>query len=351
MVALFTPKKVGPIGVDLGSRAVKLVQLSGDRSRVIEAARWDLPLENQPGSPACYAQLTEALKQAREGRKFRGREVVLCLGSPELYVQNVRVIKPPEGPLDNVVWQEAEGRLPFPAAETELRYLEAGDVRQGDTTRREVIVLACHRPVLDQILQSIEDAGLRPIAVEVEPLALLRCYNLQFRRDADQNQRTLFVHVGHANTSVIIAQGAEAIFVKYLDLGGKHLDEAVSRHLKMELADAATLRRHNGDRRADQQDPDIARSVAESIRPVVDKLAGEVALCVRYHSVTFRSQQLKRLVLAGGEATQALADTLATRTELKCELGDPLRSFEQASAPGRKSQWDVAVGLALRATK
>jgi hypothetical protein len=33
---------------------------------------------------------------------------------------------------------------------------------------------------------------------------------------------------------------------------------------------------------------------------------------------------------------------------LKCELGDPLRAFESTRATGRKSQWDVAAGLALR---
>lgn len=352
MVAILKRTKVGPIGVDLGSRAVKLVQLSDERSRVFEAARWDLPLEKQAGTGSLSAQMADAIRQAREGRNFRGREAVVCLGWPSLYVQNIRVPKSAEGALDPIVWQEAEGRLPFPSAEAELRFLEAGDVRQGEATRREVIVLACHRPVLDQTLQVIEDAGLRPIAVEVEPLALLRCYDLQFRRDLDQNQRAIYVHVGNANTSIIIAQETEALFIKYLDVGGRNLDEAVAKHLQLEPADAWALRRHNGDRRAEQQDPEVARSVAESVRPVVDKLVNEVSLCVRYHSVTFRGQPLKRLVLAGGEATQPLLDALAAKLpDLKCEMGDPLRSFEQANVPGRKSQWDVALGLALRPTK
>jgi hypothetical protein len=30
------------------------------------------------------------------------------------------------------------------------------------------------------------------------------------------------------------------------------------------------------------------------------------------------------------------------------EIGNPLRAFEPASVPGRRSQWDVALGLALR---
>lgn len=347
MLSVLTHRRLGPIGVDLGSRSVKLVQLSADRTRVIEAARWDLPLD-ATGGDDLSGRMVESIRQAREGRKFRGREAVLCLSARELCVQNVRVAKPPTGDLELLVRQEVSGRLPFPLPEAELRYLETGDVRQGDALRREVIVLACHRPKLDRALQVIEDAGLQPIAVEVEPLALLRCYTQQFRRDEDATQRVLLVHVGQANTMIVIAQGTEVLFVKYLDLGGKHFDDAVARRLKMQPTDAWALRRHNGDRRADQQDPEIARGVSEAIRPVVDKLASELALCVRYHSVTFRGQPLKRLILGGGEATPALVEVLAARLDIKAEMGDPSRSFQQGALPGRKSQWDVALGLALR---
>jgi type IV pilus assembly protein PilM len=157
----------------------------------------------------------------------------------------------------------------------------------------------------------------------------------------------IFVHVGASNTAVVITNGDEALFVKYIDLGGRRLDEAVARHLKMTLPEATALRRHNGDRRVDQQDPEVARSVAEAVRPVLERLAGEVALCLRYHSVTFRGQPLTRLVLGGGEATAQLVEFLGQRIDLKCELGEPLRSLEPAFAGHRSSQWDVATGLAL----
>jgi type IV pilus assembly protein PilM len=304
-----------------------------------------------PSRPEFPAAMSEAIRQAREGRKFRGREAVICLGWRWLFVQNIRVPQTKATELDQVVRQEAESRLPFPMAETVLDYVEAGDVRQGDAVRREVIVLACHRPVLDQALQIVEDGGLRPIAVDVEPAALWRCYGAQFRRDDDHQRRTLLVHVGHSSTAVLVARGDELLFIKYLELGGRHLDEAVAAHLNMDLAEAWALRRHNGDRRADQQDPIVARSVAESVRPVLERLASEVALCVRYHSVTFRGQQIERFLLGGGEASHALLEALTAQLQFKGELGDPLRSFTAANVPGRRSQWDVATGLAMRETR
>ena len=72
---------------------------------------------------------------------------------PELFVQNVRLAKAPSSEMERLVRQEAAGRLPFPAAEADIRFLEAADVRQGETTRREVILLACHKPMVDQLLK------------------------------------------------------------------------------------------------------------------------------------------------------------------------------------------------------
>jgi type IV pilus assembly protein PilM len=350
MVSWMRPRRYGPIGIDLGSRSVKLVQFNGDQSRLLAAVRWELPDAGEAplDDEQRGALWTQAVQQAREAQRFRGREAVICLGSSQLCVQNVRVAKGPPGDLERAVQQEVAGRLPFPLAESEWRYWQAADVRQGDVTKREVIVLACHRPVLERALAVISGAGLRPVAVDAEPAALLRGYARQLRRDDDRQTRTLYVHVGATSSAAVIARDREVLFVKYLDVCGRQMDEAVKRHLKMSLADAIALRRNNGDRRVDLQDPEVTRTVAEAVRPVVEQLATEVSRCVRYHSVAFRGQPLARLVLGGGEASPSLLDALTARCDLKCELGDPLRSFENAPGGNRRGQWDVACGLALR---
>ncbi|HEY2882726.1 MAG TPA: pilus assembly protein PilM [Pirellulales bacterium] len=397
---MLTKRATGPIGVDIGSRSVKLLQFNADRTRVVDAARRELPplgvrhvdqmdetrrmekvaggkafqsenarsaeaksarqAENQTvGQTAAvqdnaemakwYTALTEAIRAIREGGNFRGREAVVCLGARELLVQNLRLPKAATpGEMEGLVHQEAAGRMPFPHDEAEIRFLEAADVRQGDSVKREVILLACHRPPLERMLAAIEAGGLKTTAVDVEPLALLRCYGWQFRRDEDRHQRAMFIHMGAESAAVVIAHGREPLFIKYIDVGGRHMDEAVAAHLKMELPAATALRRHNGDRRSDQQDPEIAKSVAEASRSVLERLTTELAMCVRYHSVTFRGQPLARMVIGGGEASTALAEELSTRLDLKCELGDPLRNFELAIQTGRRGQWDLAVGMALR---
>jgi type IV pilus assembly protein PilM len=343
-----TKKQCGPIGVDIGSRSVKMLQFDAGHTRVCEAARWDLPVEPALNQDRRDERIVEALRRAMEGRRFRGREAVFCLGANNLFVQNIRVAQAAGDELTKIVHFEAAGRLPYNREEAEIRYLDVDNIRQGDSIRREVILMACHKPMINRLLGVAERAGLQPVAIDSEPSALLRSYSRQFRRDDDQQRRAMYVNIGASNTLAMIARGTEAVFIKYLDIGGRQLDDAVSKHLKLSPLDAAALRRHCGDRRATNRDPDIARGIAESIRPILDRLAHELSLCMRYYSVTFRGESLSQCIVGGGEADDGLVEWLGASLELPCELGNPLRIYEKSVPQDRYTQWDVAAGLALR---
>lgn len=377
MISWLNNRRYGPIGIDLGSRSVKLVQLSADRTKLIDAARWDLPVASvgetvkaeiakseiaKPDSskPETVKKATDeeiaarstlyaqAIEQAMIGRSFKGREVVVCLSDKQLSLQSVRVPREDGPQLERAVLQETAGRLTYPIQEAEVRFVPATDVRQGEQTLKEVIVFAAQKIVIQQMLGMLDQMRLEPVALDVEPAALARCYSSQYRREADQQQRALVVHVGYSRTAVTIAQGSDLLFVKYLEIGGKDFDQAIARHLKMPLAEAQSLRKLNGDRRTDQQDPAVQRSISDAQRSVVDKLAGELSMCVRYHGVTFRGQPIARLVLGGGEANQPLLEAMSRQMDLPCELSDPFRGMIATTQPPRKAQWDIATGLALR---
>jgi len=178
MMNWLSSQRCGPIGVDLGARCVKLMQFSADRSRLLAAERWDLPYVEKLPPPQRDAQLAEAIRRARESQRFRGRDAVVGLGASEMFVQNLRVPMARGEALGQIVRQEAAGRLPF-EGEAEIRFIEAGDVRQGESVKREVILMATRKSALQRALAVIEQAELRPVAVDAEPLALARCLSRQ----------------------------------------------------------------------------------------------------------------------------------------------------------------------------
>lgn len=336
----------GPIGVDFGTRSTKVVQFSADRRRVIASARWEHESKDETRSGR-EELAAEMFRRIRGDRRFRGRKITLGLGARELFIQNMRVAQNQTGVLKDIVSREVAERLPYPLAESEIRYLDAGEVRQGDLVKREVIGLATHRPTINHYLEAAEEAGLRPVAIDVEPMALARCFNHQLRRDEDNREGVMFVHVGAGNTLVVIAHSRKVRFFKYLDVSSRIFDEAVARRLRLNVNEASALRKNNGDRRTDKRDSTSEQTILEAIRPVVESLAAELSLCLRYYSVTFRGRPVGQIVLAGVEAQEILRLALQERLDLPCQLGDPWREISGAPNSARSS-WDLAVGLALR---
>src|SRR5438094_296971 len=116
MIKLLTARGYGPIGVDIGSRSVKLLQFNADCTRVIDAARREVDQLTDQSQPAPKAA-AQAIQAVRQEQNFKGRDAVFCLGARELFVQNIRIPKTPPEEMRKVLEQEATNRLSYPFAE------------------------------------------------------------------------------------------------------------------------------------------------------------------------------------------------------------------------------------------
>ena len=345
-------RRYTPIGVDIGSATLKMAQLTRDGKELVATGCWDLPAPSDDGGDqeARWEAIVEGIRQILRREAFRGHQAIVALSDRQLAVHNVRVPPPVLGgpSLEQLVQQEAQERLSFPVSEAEVRFVSVGDVRQSDRMVKEVILFAARRPELREMVEMLDRAGLQTMAMDAEPCALVRAFAHQFRRSEDRDARSLLVHIGHSRTVAMVAAGEEFLFVKYIPIGGQRMDQAVSRHLGIDPSSAATLRRHHGDRRARSQDPEVARTVWEAVRPAVEQLVSELAMCSRYYAVTFRGRPLSRVVVGGGEATPGLTDVLGQRLKLPAVEADPLQKLTRVPSSMASAAWDVAIGLALR---
>ncbi len=346
----WTRRSWSPIGIDVGSSGVRMVQLSQDGTRLHAIGRRELPPDDDGDlfSSDRQAALIDAIDSLRAQSAFRGRRAVVVLNDRQLLIQNLRVPRVSELSLSDLVQRELAERLPYPIGQAEVRHVTVGEVRQGDRLYREVIVFAARNDTLHHIVTLLDKAGLQVCAMDVEPATLIRAFMHEYRRDEDRASRTLIVHIGTTRTAVLVSGDAQPLLIKYLQIGGRQFDQAVAEHLDMDLRAAASLRRHQGDRRASRRDPDVLRSVREATRPVVERLISELAMCCRYYSVTFRGSPLARVLLGGGEADTDLAQLISQRLNLPAEVAQPFRHIRAEGPMEDAPAWDVAVGAALR---
>lgn len=317
------------------------IDLGSTENEQAEESRAADPFENREA-------VVGALGKLVADRRFRGRNVVLCLQGDDLFVQNARITKKPYESLDAMIYQEAEGRLPAPLDEMDLRFIEAGDVRQGNSIKSEVVLLASRKDRIAWLIDATEEAGLHPVAFDAEPTALLRAYSRLYRRDEDLEQSIMLVRIGYRKTIVVITGEENPLFVKHIDVGEIDFDMAVSDYLAIPLDEAVALRNCREDRRSNRRDPDVMRCLAEAVRPILDSFSHDLNMCVRYHSITFRRHPLTELILTGPGVDDSLVQWLSVHMNIPCNLGNPLRGLTGNRQTVEESHWDLAVGLALR---
>src|SRR5439155_22884621 len=161
--------------------------------------------------------------------------------------------------------------------------------------------------------------------------------------------------------------------VKPVDIGGHQITEAVSRKLGISLIEAAALRRRLMEQQSSaaagagggaatntsasaKRDP-VAQAVFDATRSTMEEMGREIALCLRYYSVTFRGQRPAKVKLAGGESCDPLlVGVLNAALGVPVEPARPLFSVDTsgmkpAERRGTMGEWALPLGLGLKTIK
>ena len=333
------------------------------------AERWHFPAPGDQDpvqrKELAIAAINDMLKRGR----FKGRRVVSCLRCDELSIKNVRLPRMQPEELKQAILYEARDRFGFEVAADQLSCLNAGQIRQGSEVRDELILLAVSREVIESHLDLLRQVSLVPEAIDAEPVALFRGFERYLRRHADEEAVTVVLDIGHSATRVIVSRGRQVVFIKSIDIGGRKFTGAVAAQLNLTYPEARDLRlrkmrEYEQSAAADGAEPqgegarnrsDLEWSMHDAIRGEVETLAREVALCLRYCSVTFRGLRPRQITLSGGETyDRTLVDLLTGQLGTPAAVGEPLRGVDisgvdlGANRRATVTEWALCAGLAFR---
>ena len=370
---MWNRSNIQPIGLDLGHDSVKLMQLEvlGDNvarnpaSRslaVVAAARQAIPDEARKNPGKRVEMSAPVIQRLLAQQPFVGNQVVATLPREFVHVKNLRLPPLPAGELESAVRFEALSVFPFDIDDARIEYIPAGEVRQGNETRQEVIVLGVRNSDIEQYLQQLDRCGLIVCALDSEITGLFRPFERFIRRREDEVEVQVLIDIGARRTQVIIGKGRDISFYKPVEIGGLHLLDAISRKLAITVEEARALRQRllqsddataGSSANATKKDP-VRQVVFDATRSVAEELAQELAMCLRYFNVTFRGHRPVRVRLVGGEATDPyLQSIIQSSLNVPVEAGKPLFSVDtskmrSSERHGSLSQWTLAMGLSLR---
>ena len=368
-----------PIGLTIDGDMIRMVQLclNRDQIEVVEAEKVKVNFDGQQDRAIKNGIVASSISQLLKYGNFRGRNVVSCLPCEDMELASFRLPVNSEEQSDTAVFEEAWSRFGLEPQKDSVKYIVSGNVKQGEETKQEVIMLAAKDQAITEYIMLLERAGLNPVGLETLAFALFRSFRRFLKRTQDKLQTTVLIELGNLYTTVVFCNGDKITFIKKISVGGNDFTEQVAVKLGIDFKQAEVLRsvlkkettHENSDRsdRADvlaqesvvavesSLDRSTRHSIADAITKVSVKLANEIALCLRYYTVTFRGMQIENAFISGDEVNENLLVS-AIKEQLSCrvEMSNPFRGFDMSNwqfGSDRRTllcDWNSTVGVALR---
>jgi len=367
-----------PIGLDIGHNSVKMIQLliNEEQISVIAADETRIDAVANSDEQSRRICIISAIRRMLANGGFQGRNVVSCLPSDKLKITSLRLAEVERYDIEQALRREVAQRFGLDPDKDSMDYMVAGSVRQGDEVKNELILFATDNETIKDHISTLEQADLRPVAIDTIPCALFRSFERSLRRQEDRDRTAVFVDVGSFFTTVVFGRGGEISFIKQIQIGGQKFASEIAAKLGISVAEAEMLQEslrvdpgllslksdvsewapaenwHNIDMSTRQVMVDAVSAVAED-------LVREISLCLRYYTVTFRGKRVERAVFAGGGAYEdILLNILKRKLAVEIELAQPLRGFDLSNGRikvnfdsdrrGMFCEWAVAVGLGLK---
>jgi len=370
-----------PIGLDIGHDSIKMIQLATNAGHISVLAAEKVHID--PGINGDGEErrrfIVSSIRKSLASGSFHGRNVVSALPSESLKITSLRLAEVESAKLEQVLRKEVSERFGLDPDRDAIEYMLAGDVRQGDEIRNELILFAAKNESIRSHIELLEEAGLKPVSLDTTPCALFRSFERVLQRVEDRDRTAVFVDIGSRFTTVVFGRGREISFIKQIPIGGEKFNQEVATKLGVSVEEAQILRRKlrvetpagarvdsvlspaggrdNGEDIDETVDLDAStrQVTVDAVSTVAQELAKEISLCFRYYTVTFRGKRVERAIFSGGEAYEKiLLNVLKRQLAVEIEVAQPLRGFDMTNVDfdsdrrGLLCEWAVAVGLSLK---
>jgi len=342
-----------PIGIDLGSESVKVVQLRIENGSTQLIAAESAPVPDAKVSiPEKLAEFTKALKLILKKGHFHGKQAILSIPAEWTFVHHLRIPKAVGNEsLDSAIKIELRDKLPYRLNDAILRYVVAGDVYDDGDPQQEVIAISAKRNVLEAYAKAAKRAGLEVTGINIESCAIVECFAHLFRRQADLSRTILFVDLGTKTTQVVFSRGNKLVFARNLMMAGESMTQIASEALGISPAETDAVRMDILANRESEITPD---RLYDAYSGSVGVLSDELMQCMRYYESVFPGFAVERAIFVGGQAyDRRLCQLVAQRLNLPAQIGDPLVKIQRLdNALGTNNpmpNWAVAIGLSLGA--
>lgn len=319
-------KKSYPLAIDIGSYAVKLVQLVPVKGglalgRLGMASLSHGAFEN--GEVQEHEEVMRAVEELVAAEKVKEKRVAVGISGSAAIVRTIRVPRLRGRALEEAVQIEVDQNLPYSVDDSILRRRRIRKVEVDGNVMDEYLIVAVRKNLIEDMVDLFRALKFEPLIMDVNLLAMESAFDLSGQaQDADP---VALVDIGASETLVHILRGSRTLITRNIPLGGASVTQAIESQLDISRYEAEGIKL--GTRTSPSP-----RAVTDAIRSEVERLARELGRTFQMASKVFPDDRLCRMILSGGGGhLEGLPAYLAASLDLPVEIAQPFRNVEVSS--------------------
>jgi type IV pilus assembly protein PilM len=342
------------IGIDIGSHAIKLVRLSlaGGSFQLLNLGLLPLPPDAVVDGVISDIPAVQAVLQRLIAlEKIAEREVALALSGHSVIVKKVQMVRMSEDELADAMLYEAEQHIPFDVYDvnTDFKILDAHEAGSSRSGQMEILLAAAKKGRVEELCQVAQGANLEPAVIDVDMLALVNGFELNYPEAIDGHVISL-IHVGASMMTVLVLKDGFSIFQRDITLGGNQYTAAMQRALDLGRDEAEVLKLGG------RPWTELQVEVFAALHAVTEEIVLEIRRSFEFYQAGSGDEPIEQVYLSGGCAgIKGISQILTTRLKLPVERLNPFRRID---IPKKLFDADyiadmgptaaVAMGLAIR---
>jgi len=350
-------KETSVIGVDIGSSAVKIVQVKKKHGKAVLETYGELALGPYAGMEIGRAvqlsadKLIGAVKDILKEAKTTTVNCGTALPLSASLITFLNIPPVPEKQLADIITIEARKYIPVPMNEVLLDYSiipkEEQYVTDDETTKtekqgQEVLVVAIHNDYIRDYQAIMAGCGLAPSFYEIEIFSSIRAV-------VDQGIATnMIIDMGARSTKLYIIERGILRSSHIINKGSQDITLALSKALSISIVEAENTKRTYGLKGGPEY-----KELTEIITVNLDYMFYEANAALLSYQKKYSKNISKVILTGGGVLLKGFTDLSKISFQTEVVNADPFGKLETPAFLAEEfaqagPEFSVAIGVALR---
>lgn len=362
--SIFSSKSQSVLGVDIGSSAIKVVQIKKKRGKAVLETYGELALGPYSGIDIGRAtnlpvdKIVEALRDILRESKTTTLSAGVALPLSSSLISFISVPAVPDKQLPDVISLEARKYIPVPMNEVMIDYSiipkednyppeDEGQTANPENqvpkqNTKDVLVVAIHNEYVNNYQSIMAGSGIQPSFYEIELFSSIRAV-------VEQGiNAVMIIDMGASVTKLYIVERGILRASHIINRGGQDITLAISKSLSLTISEAENLKRINGLKGGPEY-----KELTEIITVNLDYVFYEANATMLNYQKKYMKNISKVILTGGGVLLKGLTDLAKISFQTEVVYADP---FSRLETPAFLSEhfiqagpeFAVAIGCAMR---